>query len=216
MIPIIDFSWREFKLFQQSLDVSVQEFYGLAHSHNPNLFLLHDPDRRLSALVIPDLVIQTVERFDLPFEAPVVATGLPDLLRQGQMTVHVGLPASLVTLLAGAHEIESVVVADDSAFPIGLFIPSVVAERLPETYRIQGESSETLQRTVRRLTATGNLAGAIAAIEGAYDDFHSERLNQIGADPYVCDGNGKPHYWRRCPCKWHPSASCGRRTISRA
>lgn len=216
MIPIIDFSWREFKPFQQSLDASVQEFYDLAHIYNPNLFLLHDPERRLSALVIPDLVIQTVERFDLPLEAPVAATGLPDLLRQGQMTVHAGQPASLVALLAEAHEIESVVVVDDSAFPIGLFVPSVVAERLPETYRIQAESSESLRRTVRRLAAAGNLTGAIAAIEGEYGDFHSERLNQLGADPYVCDGNGKPHYWRRCPCKWHPTATCGRRTISGA
>jgi len=210
MIPIRDFSWHIATPLVVG-HVSVGELYDLANQHHPQPFVLHDQADRFSALVIPDVVIQTVEEFNLPLSEPAAAVGLTDLLRQDQMTVHWNVSSSLVAALAAWQEAQAVIVVDDLAVPVGLFIPGEVIERLPRTSLIRQGPPE-LRQTVRRLTRLGDLAGAIAAIEGERTDFHSETLNSQGPSPYVCDDHGKPHIRSSCPCSHHPTATCGRRT----
>lgn len=114
------------------------------------------------------------------------------------------------------QEAQVVIAVNDDTVPVGLFIPSVVAERLPQTSQILHASSPQLQQTVGRPTEIGDLARAIAAIEGEHDEFHSEYLNHLAPDPYICEDHGKPHKLSRCPCDIHPGAPCGRRKVAGA
>lgn len=91
MIPIIHFCWQEFTPVKIA-NVSVGDLYEQAQQRAPELFVFHDPEHRSSALVIPDLVTQTVEKLDLPLGEPAATIGLLDLLRQDQMTVHLNQP----------------------------------------------------------------------------------------------------------------------------
>jgi hypothetical protein len=213
MIPIIQFSWRSF-VPAQAPNVGVGQLYDLAQHHDPQLFVFHDSVHRLSALVIPNLVTQTIESLELPRSESAAAIGLLDLLRQDQMTVHMHQPAHLVARLVAWQGVHTTIVINDDAVPVGLFIPSAVVERLPNTSMLRNSSQE-LQDTVRTVLATpGGLARAIAAIEREHDEFHSESLNVNAPDPYVCEDHGKPHKRSRCPCDIHPDAPCGRRGVT--
>jgi hypothetical protein len=104
-------------------------------------------------------------------------------------------------------------VVNDHTLPVGVFIPGLVAERLPNSHMVISSSQE-LQNAVRTALAAGDLVRAIEAIEGEHTEFHSETLNQNSPDPYVCENHGKPHKRSKCPCDIHPGASCGRREVA--
>lgn len=214
MIPIFEFSWRRFEP-AQAPDISVGQLYDLAQHHDPQLFVFHDSVHRLSALVIPNLVTQTIDSLELPPSESAAAIGLLDLLRQNQMTVHQNQPARLVARLADWQAVHTIIVTNDDLFPVGLSIPSVITERLPHS-QILRVSSQELQTTVRTILAdTQDLARVIIAIEHEHDEFHSESINELAPDPFVCEDHGRPHKRSRCPCDIHPDAPCGRRGVAR-
>jgi hypothetical protein len=215
MIPIIDFCWQEFNPVEVD-DVEVRHLYNLSKQHGPDLFVLHDRVHRMSALVIPDLVTETVERLDLlnlRGETSAAAIGLLDLLRRDQITVNFEQPASLVVIAAAWQQAGTVIAVDNSARPRGLFIPSTVAERLPQASLIQ-EQSPQLRESVGQLTRIGNLAGAIVAIESKFDSFHSEHLNRHAANPYICDGPLPHKTFSPPPCREHSGAIVTMRNVA--
>jgi hypothetical protein len=216
MIPIIQFCWQDFKPVEVD-DVEVRRLYNLSKEHDRDLFVLHDRIHRMSALVIPDLVTETVERLDLlnlQGETSAAAIGLLDLLRQDQITVNFEQPASLVAIAAAWQQAEAVIAVDNNARPRGLFIPSVVAERLPQASLIQ-EQSPQFRQSVGQLSQLGYLAGAIVAIENKFDSFHSERLNHHAATPYICSGP-EPHMASSSFCDEHPNANHSMRNVASA
>ena len=213
MIPIIDFCWRDFAL-EQVRNITVAQMHNLAQQRQPELFLFHDPAYRWSALIIPELVLDIVPRFDLPPQESASAIGFLDLLEQDQMIVHQNQPASLVATLSAWQQAQAIIAVDDNSVPVGLFIANVVAAGLLERSQILHQSTAQLKQTVARLTAIGDVAGAIAAIEGEHDHFHSEHRMAQSRDPYVCEDHGKPHFRSRCPCSIHPDARCSKRRVA--
>ena len=214
MIPIIHFSWQWF-IPTQIQNVRVGQLYDLALKKsmpNPELFVFHDPTHRLSALIIPDQVTHIVGVLDLPFWESAAAVGLLDIIRQDHITVHMNQPASLGTQMAAKMDGQTVIVVNDDAIPVGLFMPGVVAERLPQSSMLL-QSSTDLQEAVSTQLDGGDLAEALASIEAEMLAFHSEGLNINAPDPYVCEGLGAPHMRTNCPCDIHPTATCGRRLV---
>jgi hypothetical protein len=210
MIDILDFSWRGFTLVATP-NATARELAELARQKQLSPFVFHDPLHRSSALVLPDAVTYAVGRLDIPYDEPAVPSGVLTLLREDQITVRRYQPASRVARLARERDAKIVVVVDEYETPVGLFVPSVVVERLPGSSMITTGSSSSLRQAVQQMVSAGDLVGAIESIEKEHTGFHSERLNLDAPDPYVCEDHGKPHIQSRCPCDVHPSANCGRR-----
>jgi hypothetical protein len=216
MITIIDLSWRAFRPVEVSPNPKIGELYDLARWRSPDLFVFYAPALGEPALILPERLIRAVEELKLSPDRSVAETDLMALLRQDQMTALWSEPADLVARSAAKREVDAVIVVDDEAFPVGLFIPTVVAERLSHTSIVQGSSSN-LRQTVEELIEEGEVAEAIAAIADEHGEIHrdhfSELLNYAPPNPYFCEGEGKPHTQSRCPCRRHPGAACGRRTV---
>jgi hypothetical protein len=210
MLSILDFSWRDFRPDVVE-GVRVGELYDLARAHASELFVVHDRALRWTALVIPDVVTVTVERFDLSKDTPAVAVGMVDLLRRDQMSLSLECQASLAARLALWREATVVHAVEDDGTPRGLFIPDIVAERLPGASMLTGGSPELRESAQGPM---GRLGEALAAIEAELPAFHSESLNSWGPSPYVCHDHGLQHKVSFCPCDKHPEAVCARRAVA--
>jgi hypothetical protein len=134
-------------------------------------------------------------------------------LRRRQITVKSDQPAETVAKLANMSHAEFVIVVNNQRTPNGLFIPNVVAEKLPQASMVQ--QMPHLRQEVELQIAAYNLTGAISHIEKIIKDFHSERINFDVPDPYICSGDEEdgPHNWNSCPCPYHPLAACGKREV---
>ena len=218
MIPIIDLCWQGFTPVTVNR-ATVGEIYSLAQEHGTNPFVIHDSADRTSALVLPDAATRAIDMFGMPRTMLAAAVGLFDMLRRNQMTVSFDQPASLVMRLSSSQQIGAIVAVDSDEFPVGLLIPGSVTERLPHSHWIV-QSSPALQQQITALTAIGDLAGAIAALETERQlgpgDFHSESLNALAPDAYTCGGDAEdgPHTINVCPCGYHPGGSCVKRTVA--
>ena len=154
-------------------------------------------------------MIQLVEALRLSPGDSALDTGLLDLLRQGQATVGANEPAGRVAWLATKYDIEVVIVVNDDGIPVGLFIPSIVTERLPQTMDKLQQSSPQLQYTIAHLTEENNLPGAIIALEGEHNQYRSERFSQLNIQAFLCEDHGDPakyHHIFRPSCTKHPGA----------
>jgi hypothetical protein len=211
MIAILDFSWRDFVLFE-GVDASVGDLRCLADEHSPDLFLFHDTAVRSSALIIPDQLIRIVEESGMEHDEPAIDSGLLTILRKDQLTVSSREPARLVALVAEEKEAHAVIVTDRfrQNVPVGLFFPGVLRERLQYTSLVRNSS---LAPAIKELTDEGDIVGAITAIEDKHDEFHSESINFSRPNPYVCAGDGPSHMRSTCPCEYHPNASCAMRAV---
>ena len=211
-MAIINFSNQTFKLVEVP-DLKVDDLMQLATQNEPRLFVVHDPKHKASALVIPELVKKVVENAKLDRDQLATDVGLMGVLRRRQITVNGDQPAETVAKLANMSHAEFVIVVNNQRTPSGLFIPKVVAERLPHASMLQQMPS--LQHEVQLQIAAYNLTGAISKIEKIIKDFHSERINLDVPDPYICSGDDEdgPHNWNSCPCPYHPSAACGKREV---
>lgn len=206
MIPIVDFCWQNFNPVE-IWNLSVRELVDLAGRHDPKdpFVVVYNKQYHLPILVFDDVVAQLAESLKLPPDASALTTGLLDLLKQGQVTVRENEPASRVAWLAIEHDIEVVTAANDDAIPVGLFIPSIVTERLPKTTKLQ-QCSPHLQETIGRLTKVDDLPWAIMALEGELNQYGSERLKGQDIRRFQCQDHGKPHYIFRPKCENHPTA----------
>ncbi len=202
MIPIVDFCWQSFQSVEIS-NSSIQELANLAGGPKP-FVVIYDRQYHFSALVIPELVTQLVNELDLSPQDSAIATGILDLLRQGQITVSESEPASRVAQLAVKHDIKVVLAVNHDALPVGLFVPHIVTERLPQT--LLQQDSVQLQETVGRLTMVDDLPGAIKAIESENSRYRSELLSKQDYVFLVCEDSGKYHVVLQPTCSEHPTA----------
>jgi hypothetical protein len=211
-MPILNFSNQTFKV-EKIANIKVEDLVQLAHQNQPRLFVVHDPVNKASAVVIPELVIKVVDELKLSPELPAADVGLMGALRGRQITVKADQPATTIAQLANLSKAEFVIVTDQQRTPTGLFVPNVVAERLPQASMVQERPD--LQQIILERLAENDLTGAIAQVEKRIKDFHSEKVNQDAADPYICSGDNDdgPHHWNSCPCPYHPGAACGRREV---
>jgi hypothetical protein len=218
MVPIVDISWHEFKS-EQSENPSVGDLYNLANQYSPELFIFHETSARWSAVVIPELVVKTVDDLQFDHGSPASAVGLTDLIRREQLTVNRNQPASIVAQLAWLQEISQVIVVDENLKPIGLFIPSNVFERLLDT--LSGNLIDSLrtglETNLNQGLAQGGLVNALKEIEKVKQSYHSERLNYQDPDPLVCQAKGRIHSTSFCPCQrpGHSGGPCSKRKIAR-
>ena len=203
MIPISNFCWQGFRPVEVS-NISIGELVSLVNGRGP-FVIIHDRQYHLSAFVVPELMIQLVRALDLSLDGSAMATGLLDLLRQSQIVVGENEPASRVAKLAVEHDIEVVIAANRDLFPVGLFIPSVVTERLPHTTLFH-QGSYQLRETVVQLTSVGDLPGVIRAIESEFISYHSELLTLQDIKLLICEDHGNEHSVFEAPCKDHPGA----------
>lgn len=212
-MSIINFSSKVFQLVELD-NVNVEQLGNLAGSHGSNLFVLHDRTNHFSAVIIPELVTFLLEKLELPPDDLAAPTGLLDALRQGQLTVREDQPASRVARLALGRRIDLVIVVNPNAAPVGLFVPSRVAEHLPGSTRIR-QSTMSLSKRVQEMRDVKELPDILKEIEEEHTDFASERLNQVVADPFVCAGDKDDgsHYVNSCPCSYHLGGSCSRRGV---
>ena len=208
MISIMDVSWHVNAPVVVA-EPTVGAIYELASAHGSNLFLIHDVSREWSTVVIPDLVLQFVDDAETPFADPVSATPLSEELSRGQMEVDANEPAIEVAEMCQEHGAWAVIVKSEGR-PVGLFIPSVVAQRLLDTTMIATGPSD-LRETVA--ANEFDITSSIRAIDAALTGFHSENLNYRAPDPYICEGGGQPHHAWMCPHSPHPAGPCGRRQV---
>lgn len=215
MIPIVDFCFRGFQPVVVP-NMTVAQLQDEAVRRGDRLFVVHDPQHGLSALIIPELVGQFLARSPFPPFAPAAEAGILDLLRRDQIIVPEHAPARVVAEAVAWQRSQAVIAVDERRFPSGVFIPAVVLERLPATDLIQHASPATLQASVAEFTAARNLSATFIAIDAVHERFHSENLNQRAAEAYVCDDHGLAHYTDECdPCnQGHRNVTCRRRTVS--
>jgi hypothetical protein len=155
-----------------------------------------------------------IKKFRLPNDESAVAVGLMDILRRKQITVHQEQPADRVVKLAASHKTFAIIAVNDYGVPVGILIPDVAIERLPDTGYAQSPFGFT--SPIAHHINNGDLAGAISEINKRHQNFHSERFNLDASDPYICAGDEEDgsHNINACPCRYHPSAGCGRRQIA--
>jgi hypothetical protein len=213
MIPVIQFSWRAFTPTTLE-DGNVGELDRLAREHLPAPFVVHEPGQRLSAVVVPELVVQLVEARALDPWQPLQRAGLFDELLRWQLTAGARQPAVEVARAAAERDAGTVLVLDGEDRPVGVLFPGVVLDRLPRTDLLGLRRSAELRRRVAELAAAGDLAGLLGLVEEEYTDFGSELLRELPPDPPVCDGLGVPHVASRCPCPSHDGAGCDQRPVA--
>jgi hypothetical protein len=214
MTSILNFCQQKFQLVQSD-NVTIGKLQTLAEQHGDQPFVFYDATHRESALVIPEAVTWAVHKFELGPDEIAAGTGIFELLRRNQAVVDRDQPASRVAKLASSREAGAIVAVADKGKPVGVFLPSIVAERLPETRFVIDKLPSALQTQVRSLRGLDKLSQAIEVFETGGLSFHSARVNVYGGEPYVCDGGGEdgPHFRNSCPCRWHPGAGCTRRSI---
>lgn len=213
MISIHQLAWRGFATVGRPW-ITVGQLYELAKYSPPEeLFVVHDPAVRRSALVVPETAIQMIDTLKLAHDEAVANVGLFDVIGSRQIEVDYQQPARLAIALAAWQKADVVFTVDDERRPIGLLVPQMLIETLPERSIIRHESSPRLQQAVSRLLAVGDLSGAIAAIETEHNYFHSESGMAQSRTPYLCAGHGAQHLLSKCPCHDHPSANCQPRKI---
>jgi hypothetical protein len=210
MIAISDFCWRDFSPLRES-DPTVGALYDIAQRHLGSYFVLHDPVHLTCSLAIPEVITHVVDVSDLSRNERAAGAGLLSVLSHEQIWVHRSQPAEVVARLVASTNSQVVIAVEDDGSPTGVFIPSVVMERLPNTSLVRSASPQ-LQQAVNQFLGSSDLVSMIQAIQNEYPGFHSENLNQHRPDPFVCDDHGKPHILMRCPCDVHPGAACGRRS----
>jgi len=211
-MPILNFSNQTFKV-EQIANIKVEDLVRLANQNQPRLFVVHDPVQKTSAVVIPELVVKVVNKLHLPQQQRAADVGLMGVLRGCQVTVKSDQPAQTIAHLAKVSKAEFVIVTDQERSPTGLFIPHVVAQRLPQARLVQ--ELPDLEKLIQELLAEDDLTGAIAQIEKRIKDFHSEKVNLDAPDPYICSGDEDdgPHHRNTCPCPYHPGAACSKREV---
>src|SRR6266849_9005357 len=158
MPPILNFSNQTFNVEEVS-DIKVDDLVQLAGQNQPKLFVVHDPAHRVSAVVIPELVLMVVKALKLPANRSAADVGLMEVLRRRQITVKMDQPAQIVAKLANLSRAEFVIVTDHQRTPNGLFIPNVVAQRLPHSRMVQ--EVPNLQEVIEKRLAENDLIGAI-------------------------------------------------------
>jgi hypothetical protein len=196
MIAILDLSWQAFPSHPLTGPM-VGDLVSLCSAERPKLFVAHDPLSGWSGVVVPDGVLALVDRLDLPHDAPVIDVGLLGVVSQGQLTARWNQPASTVAKVASWAGATSVIVVSDTGHPAGLFLPAVVAERLPRTSIVRSQSSPFVQYAVGR--AGTDLVAAITALESEHASFHAESINDHTADAYICKEGGIDHHVSFCP-----------------
>lgn len=211
-MPILNFSNQTFKV-EKIANIKVDDLVQLAQQNQPRLFVVHDPVQKTTAVVVPELVLKVVNKLQLPSQQRAADVGLMGVLRGRQITVKSDQPVGTVTRLANVSKVEFVIVTDEQRTPTGLFIPHLVAQRLPQARMVQ-EVPDLKQEILERL-AENDLPGAIAQIEKRIKDFHSEKVNLDAPDPYFCSGDDEdgPHHRNSCPCPYHPLAACSKREV---
>lgn len=211
-MPILNFSNHTFKV-EKIANIKVEDLVKLVDQNQTRLFVVHDPVLKTSAVVIPELVIKVVSKLNLRHEQLAADVGLMGVVGQCQITVKADQPAQSVAHLAKVSKAEFVIVTNQERLPTGLFIPNVVAERLPLARMVQ--EVPDLGQLVREELANDDLTAAIAQIEKRIKDFHSERVNLDAPDPYICSGDDEdgPHHRNSCPCPYHPQAACSKREV---
>jgi hypothetical protein len=213
MISVYDLSWQNFKAVEV-LGASVGDLVQLAHN-GEQAFVFYDRQARLPALVQPGQVFQIVDEFGLRQAESILETGLLDLLRRGQMMVHTSQPAARAAGMAERYGIPVVIAVGLDNYPQGLFVPSVVVERIPQGYLFQQQTSPELRDEFIRLSRAGRFGAAINALGKEHEEFHAEPVNIVAADPYYCQGGGG-HWASSCPCgdPNHDTKQCGRSQLA--
>lgn len=213
MISVYDLSWQDFKAVE-IMGASVGELAQLARK-GEEAFILYDQQARLPALVHPGQVLQILAESRLRENESILESGLLDLLRRGQMMVHTDQPAGRVAEMAERYGMTVVVAVGLDNHPQGLFIPSVVVERIPQGYLFQQRTSPELRDEFMRLSRAGRFAAAIDALSKEHDEYHAEPVNFNSPDPYYCQGGGG-HWASSCPCrdKTHDPKKCGRSQVA--
>jgi hypothetical protein len=204
-IPVLEFSWRDFSIYQE-VQATPGKLSQAASKTDGKGFVFHDTFYRVSALVNPATIQQFIEQYWSLYDEPAGDCGLLDLLRQGQITVSQNRPASEVAELLATYEIPIALVLNDQGTPVGVFDSHRLMEHLPKAYLIREQSSVMLREMVRLQVRTGDVAAAIRAIESEHSSFHSEGINQNSPDPYYCQACQA--FVPGCPCKKHASAVC--------
>jgi len=211
MIPIWNFAWQGLVPIREA-NPTVGDLVRLANRNDSALFVLHDPANRVSTLIVPEFIERVVNELRLADDVPAAQVGPLDLLRQRQLTAHPSQPASVVARISAWADADVVILVDDSALPVGLFMPSWAAVRIRRSSLLQSASPE-LRNTVDDYIIRGQLDEAIDAIDRELRDFHSEGMNLVAPEPLVCNGSNAPHTVSFCLCRRHPGATCGIRRI---
>jgi hypothetical protein len=203
MISIVCFTLQDFNPVEIDT-LRIEELGNLAGRQEP-FVVIYNKQYHFSAFIVPELMNRLINELDVSPNDSAEATGLLDLLRQGQITVGDGESASRVARLAVMHDIEVVIVTNPYAIPVGLFIPSEVTKRLPHTSLFK-QGSIKLQETINQLTRVDDLPRAIMAIEGEFTSYHSELLTFHAIKPLICEDTGVWHFIFDAQCTTHPGA----------
>jgi len=211
-MSILNFSNHTFKV-EKIASIKVEDLLKLVYQNQPRLFVVHDLALKTSAVVIPELVLKVVNELYLTPQQQAADAGLMGVLRRCQITVKADEPAETVARLARVAKAEFVIVTNQERIPTGLFIPHVVAQRLPQARMVQ--EVPDLERLIQEQLAKNDLTGAITQIKKRIKDFHSEKINLDAPDPYICSGDEEdgPHHRNSCPCPYHPGAACSKREV---
>lgn len=213
MIPIGQFCWQDFVL-EEHENITIGALTDMAYNaaHQDQLFVLHDPAHRQSALVMPPVVIDVVDQLGLSYDQVAAEAGLFDVLRARQLIVRGDQTASQTAALAAWHDADVILTVDEFWRPEGLLIVPVMLATLLDRRLILQAPLEFQQR-LKRLVGLNDLPGAFSLVEMQYDYFHSESRMVHMRTPYVCSGYGEIHTIGHCPCSRHPGADCRPRTV---
>jgi hypothetical protein len=209
---IFNFSQQKFRLVHKD-NVTVGQLETLANQHADKPFIFYDGIQREAACVVPARVKWAIEKFNLAPGEIAARTGIFDILRRNQGVVHRDQPSSRIAQFALSEDLDAVLVVGDKGEPAGLFLPGLVAERLPKTPFVKDLLPPALRQQIQALKNLDDLPQAMAKIETQDVAFHSELVNEFGGEPYICEGDGG-HIRNSCPCPSHPFARCSRRQIA--
>src|SRR4051794_33000137 len=94
-MSILNFSTEIFRRFALS-NPTVGQIRAEVMAHPDDLFVLHDPVNRVSAVINPHLFTFLADLLAADQNEPAASSGLMDALREGQLTVSQDQPADRV------------------------------------------------------------------------------------------------------------------------
>jgi hypothetical protein len=202
-MTLLDLAWRDFSVITTEVGTG-REILEALRSESLTMALLHDTLTSRSFVVDVEQLAVLVEAWPDFADTRIMDTPVVAVLAAGQLTAREDFPPSLVIGMALWQNAGLVIVEDEAHLPVGLVSPLNAVSRLLDV-EMEGSAAGSDHEWA------SEAMNVVRTVElGERPGIPSESMRIAPAAPYCSGGSG--HWVARCPCTYHPEATCRIRT----